>query len=199
MQTFGHDGDSEMLADIFHKLDEAKKNSRVWDRQYNQLKAQEEFAMNLALHKKEASQRTWNVLVGASELFEKRDMKRWSEDRRTAIKEAMTAQDTNLKECKVRLKEEKKNLEPLMKQRQALEEQVAKRVSRGVPDKAADDKVDLELLKLNKQIGEQEEKIEKLEQVPREARFHVTETKHKDGFLDLKEFRDSFKKATDGS
>jgi len=190
MQTFGHNGDSEMLAMIFHKLDNEKKNSRIWDRQYHKLKELEESMMDKALHKKEAKDRTWETLVGASEIFEKRDMKRWSAERKEAIQQAMKSEEESLKDMKDRLKEEEANLQPVLEQKAELDEKIrAKRI----PHKEEDDKDNKALLKLGTEIEQKLEVIERLRNAPREARFHKTETKHKDGFIDLKEFQDSFK------
>mmetsp|Transcript_94811 Transcript_94811/g.149976 ORF Transcript_94811/g.149976 Transcript_94811/m.149976 type:complete len:394 (+) Transcript_94811:76-1257(+) len=190
MQTFGHTGDSEMISMIFHKLDQEKKNSRIWDRQYHKLKEEEDDAMDKALRRKEPKDRTWSILVGASEIFEKRDMKRWSAERREAILQAMKDEDDSLAAARERLKEEEANLEPVIAQKVQLEKKIGDKT---VSHKEEDDKDNKELMKLRQQIADKEVIIEKLRNAPREARFHKTETKFKDGFIDLKEFQTSFK------
>lgn len=180
MSSFGHDGSGEMLSDIFRAIDQEKTNTRVWDRGYHDLKHQED---------KLASEGKTKYLVPACEIFEKRDMKKWNEDRAQAIRDAMTAESEAMVEKRAQRKEEEENKIKLKEQIKALTDIIGEKKF-SVPDQ--DRKDNDSLRDLHRDLEKCESMIASQTATLNEARFSYTKTKYKDGMIDFKEFQKAF-------
>jgi len=180
MKSLGHDGDQDMVAGIFRAIDQAKSRNRVWDRKYHKYKKQEDDA---------AAEGKTSYLVPACEIFEKRDMRKWNEDRAEAINDAMEAEKESLSEIRENRKEKKKEMRQLevsiKKQEDAI---AAKKFANNEQDKIDNDA----LRDAMRELNAVENQIAAFTNQLHEARFHYTETTYKDGMLDWKEFNKAF-------
>lgn len=177
LAAFGHTGDHAMMANIFRAIDQEKKKTRVWDRNYHSLKAQEEA---------QAAVGTTVYLVPACEIFEKRDMRKWNEDRAEAIAEAMDTDSEAMQEA-LRLRKEK-----VVEQKEKVKEisKLEDTINAKKSANPAEDQADNDMLRdLNKELTEIEKAIDSQTAIQNQGRFHYTETKHKDGVLDWNEFK----------
>jgi len=180
LTSFGHDGSGEMLSDIFRAIDQEKTNTRVWDRHYHDLKNQED---------RFASEGKTKYLVPACEIFEKRDMRKWNEDRAAAINDAMTAESEMMVEKRSQRKEEEENKSKLKDQIKTLQDTIGEKKF-SVPDQ--DRKDNDRLRDLYRDLEKCENTIASMTAALNEARFSTTKTKYKDGMIDFKEFQKAF-------
>jgi hypothetical protein len=180
MSSFGHDGSGEMLSDLFRAIDQEKTNTRVWDREYHELKRQED---------RLASEGKTRYLVPACEIFEKRDMRKWNEDRKTAIDEAMAWESEEQGNKRGQKKEEEENKTKLKDQIKTLQDTIGEKKF-SVPDQ--DRKDNDRLRDLHRDLDKCETTIANLTAALNEARFSYTKTKYKDGMIDFKEFQKAF-------
>lgn len=180
IKSFGHDGDQEMIADIFRAIDKEKTKTRVCDRHYHKLKLEED---------QKAHEGKTVYLVPACEIFEKRDMKKWNEDRAEAIREAMSTEQANLQEKIQERKAEESNKVTKMIEIRDLETKINDK-KKANPE---EDKGDFEGLRdMNRELTAIENKIGALTNSLNEPRFVYTQTKHKDGLVDFNEFKKAF-------
>lgn len=178
LKSFGHDGDQEMLAAIFHAIDLEKTKTRVWDRQYHKLKKVEDAE--------------GGYLVPACEIFEKRDMGKWNEERATAIEEEMAKQEEDLQEAIQKKKEAQQARDSLVKRIGKLEDVINAKTS---PDPEQDRADNDQLRDLNRELTATDKDIDRITAQLNEPRFHYTTTKHRDGLLDYKEFQKAMESA----
>jgi len=173
-----------MIADIFRALDQEKKKTRVWDRQYHQEKSKEDA---------EAAQGKTVYLVPPCEIFEKRDMRKWNEDRADAIAEKMEAEEEAMKEVRQTRKDKEKDKAKLLVKIAKLEDKInEKKTANPEEDKADNDS----LRDMNRELTTCDNEIDKCTCILNQQRFHYTVTKHKDGMVDWNEFKKAFDAAT---
>lgn len=177
LKAMGHDGDEEMIADIFRAIDTTKTKTRVWDRNYHSFKRQEDEA---------AAQGKTIYLAPACEIFEKRDMRKWNENRAEVINEAMRTQEENMREMRTQKKEAKKAKIEVEARIKGMQDSLAERK---VPNPEEDRKTDADLLAAGKELTELENTIARCTQGLQEPRFTYTQTTLKDGLLDWNEFK----------
>jgi hypothetical protein len=183
LSSFGHDGSQEMVADMFRALDQEKSKTRVWDRKYHEEKRKED---------EQTAQGKTVFLVPPCEIFEKRDMSQWNEDRADAIAEMMEGEESAMKEVAQTRKDKDKEKAKLLVKIAKLEDKINAKQS---PNPEEDKQDNDDLRDMNRDLVATEKEIDKCTCIMNQQRFHYTVTKHKDGMVDWKEFKKAFDEA----
>jgi Ca2+-binding EF-hand superfamily protein len=180
VSSLGHTGNQEMVADIFRAIDTEKSKTRVWDRRYHHFKRLEDEA---------ASQGKTQYLAPACEIFEKRDMRKWNEDRAEAINEEMRLQAEKMSEARSERKTAKKTKEKTEAKIKKMKDDIA---DKKVPNPEQDRQDYDDLRDAERELVALENQIARCSVTLHEPRFTFTTTTYKDGFLDWKEFQKAF-------